>query len=243
MLTGRRKFLIEILVFLPILMILFWHFRAFPSRVLLIIVTSSLALLAMVGFIAPEFADALQGASMRGQEREGEVFDRVSSLAFVSLYYVLLDNGVMGAGAGMGSGGAQYYVGDDAVGWAGEGGLGKILSELGIPGLALFIWLIYKVVSSIWQIIHVISASNNKGDSESAVLAMGISAFLVANAAVFIGAHQVFSDPYVLWLLGSFIGFIYALGRIVENVPIADSHAIQRGRPAGLSHYAGNSNV
>ena len=38
---------------------------------------------------------------------------------------------------------------------------------------------------------------------------------LVANAFVFVTAHQIFGDPFVLSLLGFLIGFVMAVPRMV----------------------------
>ncbi len=71
----------------------------------------------------------------------GDATDRASPMTIESFGWVVAQNGPMGAGAGTGSQGAQHFGGGaEIVGGAAEGGLGKIVAELGFPGFFLIVW-------------------------------------------------------------------------------------------------------
>jgi hypothetical protein len=129
-----------------------------------------------------------------------------------TLPYVIEQNGFLGSGAGSGSQGAQYFGGgSDRVGLAAEGGLGKVLAELGVPGLLIVLWLVFKILAYTWQTLTIVA----RGDTHIARLTMGLASFLAANSIVFITAHQAFGDLFVLLILGFILGFIFAIRRLV----------------------------
>lgn len=239
MLTGRRKFLVEIIFFVPILFVLLRRFRI-VSKKYFAIMTSGFVVL-MIGFqvINPDFLSMLVDASGRGVEGGVflEIFDRMSAMTYHAILSSVQNNGFLGVGAGMGSGGAQYYLGEnEGVGWSAEGGLGKIVAELGVPGLVISAWLIFSVVSSIGRTLDVLS----KGDSNSGIIGIGISAFLLANVFVFVGAAQVYSDLFILWLLGSCLGFVFGIGKGADENRVAKKLVASRGGSSISSTYARN---
>lgn len=118
--------------------------------------------------------------------------------------YVIAQNGFFGSGAGTGSQGAQHFGGGAVlVGAAAEGGLGKVLAELGVPGLILLAWIMTAAVRYIWK-----AADKVRGDENVAALSYGVLAFLMANAIVFTTAHQIFGDVNILTILGLLLGVL-----------------------------------
>jgi len=224
MLTGRRKFLLEIVVFLPILWFLLWRFKMATGRILYLLF--ALALVSVVvmasGLVDSNTREAFQAPAMRGQDRTDEIIERVMNLTVDAVPYIIAVNGFFGAGAGTGSGGAQYFGGGgELVGAAAEGGLGKILAEIGVPGILLFFWLAFRFAVQVWKTLTLAA----KGPPDIAQLVVGIAAFLLANAAVFANAHQVYSDPFILLLIGTCLGFVLATHRMEE------ARLEQDGRP------------
>jgi hypothetical protein len=143
----------------------------------------------------------------------GDTVDRVRGMTVDSFYWILLQNGFFGAGAGTGSQGAQYFgAGADTVGGAVEGGLGKILAELGIPGLALLFWLFAAFLRVVWRLVRDV----NDSDPVGAKVAFGLLSLLAANAVEFTTAHQIYGDPFVLLMLGTILGFLLAIARSEE---------------------------
>jgi len=228
MLTGRRKFLLEIAMFLPVLWWLLLRFRLATGRVLYLLFALAVAGAAAMstGITDSDTREAFQAPVVRGQDRTDEIIERIVNVTVGAVPHVIEVNGFLGSGAGSGSGGAQYYGGgDERVGLAAEGGLGKILAELGIPGIILFLWLGFRFSTHVWRTLALAA----KGPPEAAQLIMGIAALLAANAAVFTNAHQVYSDPFILLLLGTSLGIILATHRLIETSRVPDGLSMQQG--------------
>lgn len=247
LLTGRRKFLVEIFLFASVYALLLIFFL--KSTIKSALIFKSAVLLAgglLVGSVVYMFLASDQSTSVirpyfeRGMSVKNDVPDRVSVMTLESFQYVIAQNGILGSGAGTGSQGSQYFGGGaDIVGAAAEGGLGKVLAELGIPGLLLLSWLAISFGRYIWSIVMYITHTKDV-DPTLAKLVFGLMAFLTTNAFVFTIAHQVFGDPFVLIILGFFVGFVVAMPKMqqkkdedarrmlgeIEGRPITD------GRPA-----------
>jgi len=130
---------------------------------------------------------------------------------------VIARNGILGSGAGTGSQGAQHFGGgSNIVGSAAEGGLGKVLAELGVPGLLLLLWLVISFARYIWSIILYVTRERDV-DPSLAKLVFGLVAFLMTNAFVYTIAHQAYGDPFVLIILGFFLGFVMATPKMVTR--------------------------
>jgi hypothetical protein len=147
-----------------------------------------------------------------------------------SFTYVIQQNGLLGAGAGLGSQGAQHFGGgSDVVGLAAEGGLGKVLAELGVLGVLLLCWLGIGLLRYSWAIVDFA----RRKDPQASKLAFGLISLVVANGVVFAIAHQAFGDPFILIVLGFMVGFLLAVPRILdragaplrEQIPL-DSYAV-----------------
>jgi hypothetical protein len=132
-----------------------------------------------------------------------------------SFQYVIAHNGILGSGAGTGSQGVQHF-GGQSTGAAAEGGLAKVLAELGVPGFVLMIWLVISLGRYVWSILRYVTEAEGL-DTSLRKLALGLVAFLVTNALVYTIAHQVFGDPFVLIVLGLFLGFVMALPKVVNR--------------------------
>lgn len=213
-LTGRRKFLLEIFIFFPILWLLLLRFRIAAGRILYLFFALAVASVVVMatGVAESDTREAFEAPVVRGRDRTDEIFERIENLTFGAVPHIVDANGLFGSGAGSGSGGAQYFGGgEDRVGLAAEGGLGKVLAEIGIPGLLVFFWLGFRLILHMWRTLGAAS----RGAPEAARLTMGIAAFLMSNAVVFIGAHQAYSDPFVLLMIGSCLGFVLASHRFV----------------------------
>jgi hypothetical protein len=88
------------------------------------------------------------------------------------------------------------------VGGGAEGGLGRIVTELGLPGLFVIVWLVLSLGLFTWRSI-------GRGLSGSrASLQSGLAAFVAANAVTFVVTSQVFGDIFVLLILGWTVGLL-----------------------------------
>src|SRR6185295_13910198 len=192
--TGRRKFLVEIFLFVSSYgLLLLWSQRsAIKSAALMrvALVFASGVAAASVGyiFLASDVTTtkALPYYS-RGASVQKDVGERVSGMALESFQYVIAQNGVLGSGAGTGSQGAQHFGGGSRItGAAAEGGFAKVLAELGVPGLVLLLWLAISLARYLWSVLSLI----RDADPQLARVTFGLLAFLVTNGFVYAIAHQ-----------------------------------------------------
>jgi hypothetical protein len=221
--TGRRKFMMEIFVFLGVYGGLLLLLRNRASRTVrtsfLLIVGLTVAAAAYSSVVPDELKAEINPYYERGTTVSADATDRVSQMTLESVGYVLEQNGPLGAGAGTGSQGAQHFGGGaEIVGGSAEGGLVKVIAELGLPGFALLLWLAVGLSRYFWAIVK----EARQTDFARASLTFGFIAILAANAFVFVSAHQIFGDPFVLTLLGFLIGFVMAVPQMVPAplVPI-----------------------
>jgi len=216
--TGRRKIILEIVLFISMYWWLLSYFQRGGTKL------ANLALLlAFAGWILVTQTDV--GSSTLFTEltpyfkrqvglRQGMV-DRLLGNSVYAFQWVIAQNGFFGSGAGSGSQGAQYYGGgDQLIGSAAEGGFGKVLAELGVPGFILFLVMLYSLARYLWRVLVFMKG----GDPALARLVYGMTAFLCANGIVFVTAHQVFGDPFVLLMLGWLVGFVIAAPRIQKKI-------------------------
>ena len=206
MFTGRRKFIVEIFIFLCVYGMLLLVLRNSVSKAarasFLLLIILGLSLIGYFAFVPDEFKEGIDPYYERGATVKIDATDRASLMTVESFQWVLAQNGPLGSGAGTGSQGAQYFGGGgDLVGYAAEGGLAKVMAELGLPGLVLIVWVLVSLAQYFWSVVtYVKNVSLNR-----AVLTYGLIAILAGNVAVFTTAHQIFGDPLVLILVGFII--------------------------------------
>ena len=220
-LTGRRKMLVEVAVFLTTYIFLVAWFQQKATRPAMIAaLTGILTYIAIVGFVTPDSGESTTKRlyldpeekylpyTIRGRTVFGDIPQRFEKLGVKPVAWAVNRYGWFGAGLGTGSQGVQHLRG---VGFtdrgAAEGGLGKITMELGVPGLLLFLWLLVAFVRYIRKLLEVTTRTS----PQHARTAYGLVAFLVANMAAFSVATQAFGDLFVLLLIGWTVGFLLAM--------------------------------
>src|SRR5947207_3105064 len=117
-LTGRRKFIVEIFLFVSIYaLMLMWFLRTAIKSALIFKSALLLAAGLVVGsvsymYFAPDRAGPeIRPYYERGMDVGNEATDRVSVMTVESFQYVIAQNGILGSGAGTGSQGAQHFGG------------------------------------------------------------------------------------------------------------------------------------
>jgi len=80
----------------------------------------------------------------------------------------------------------------------------------------LLLWVVISLGRYMWAIAQYISEAKEI-DPSLGKLVFGLEAFLITNGFVYVIAHQVFGDPFVLIVLGFFIGFVMAMPKIVAR--------------------------
>jgi hypothetical protein len=231
-LAGRRKMLAEFVLYVLCLGVFLLGIRGGASRLLRYLPYAGMV--ALVGgslLIASGRLDTVTPYLNRGWSVVGESGSRLEGMTTGMFGYIIAENGILGSGAGTGAQGSQYYGGGtQIVGGAAEGGAGKLLAELGVPGAIAAIWLALSLGIVLRRIIHL----GRSVRPEAARLFFGLAALFPANAAVFLTAHQVFGDPFVVLLLGLMVGATLALPRhaYLEARQAEAIAAAPAGRPA-----------
>ncbi len=215
-LTGRRKMLMEIVVFGFFYFSMLIFTRTTGKKVFVGTLIIGLGLTVWFG-LQEMFPEKYESQVDLYLKRGATVFEdapqRFSLLGLGSLQSALQRVGWLGAGMGIGSQGARYF--SDAsvtaiIGGSTEGGLGKLVVELGMPGLFLLLWLLWRINQNISKILQYC----NVVDKTAAHLGVAIAAFLVTNILVFVVASQVYGDLFILLLLGIFVGILFATPKI-----------------------------
>ncbi|MFO1496433.1 MAG: hypothetical protein U1F26_17430 [Lysobacterales bacterium] len=211
-LTGRRKVLAVFMLFVGIYSLGLYYFGRGSGRGGAVIVTLLVTLLLIGAMVMAPESSALSPHLARSSTVLSDAWERLSNLGFASVSWGLQAGGFFGLGVGAGAQGTQHFSDTSAVlvGGAAEGGLGKIAAELGVPGLLLVVLACWMVAR---QVRHSISIAA-RTDRTLLRICLGLLAFVAANVPVFIGASQVYGDPFVLVVLGSLLGFVLAAPRV-----------------------------
>ncbi|MGH8107792.1 MAG: hypothetical protein ACREO1_03615 [Arenimonas sp.] len=219
-LTGRRKMIIQVAIFLSTYIgLITWFRRGNGKLAVLAFVIGIISYIGVAGWLAPDPGDAKYAAlsnsyvaenntniiSHRTQTVFAEIPGRIKRLGVEPISWAVEEAGWLGAGVGVGSQGAQHF-GAKGSG-AAEGGLGKFTLELGVPGLILFVWLFTAFARYVWRLLAFISHNA----PAYATLAYGLVSFILANVAAFSVATQAYGDVFILLTLGLSLGFLLAL--------------------------------
>ena len=220
-LTGRRKMLMNLLIFISAFWLLSAFFRGRSGVLTIVTGILGISIVYVLSLLDPASEASLY------VQRGSTVFSAVDDRAQTSLNLLLSAfnrSGLLGIGAGSASQGIGYAGVDTsaAIGGAGEAGIGKIMLELGLIGLLSAIWVLAMVLSQVLRGLSRLSlVSSRLLTYQCALLSM-----LFANVLTFTVATQVYGDYFVLLLLGTFAGFIlrfYWLG-MTAPLPAEASH-------------------
>lgn len=236
-LTGRRKMIIEISIFVSAYFCLkLWFLRGNGKKVLLMALLGVVGYAGAVGMMQPDRGDGKWASERvakstahslgRYTERAGTVFEdvprRLLSTGLDPISWAVAEYGWTGAGLGVGSQGAQHFGGVSSG--AAEGGLGKLTVELGVPGLFVALWLVIAFSRYVWRVLTFLATE----PPAQANLAFGLVAFMLANVAAFTVATQAYGDLFILLTLGWSFGFLVALPLLAKE-KISTLQASQAG--------------
>lgn len=239
MLTGRRKMLVEIVVFVSAYVFLVaWFQRRATRPAIIAAVAGVLGYVLVVGIMAPDAGSStknlrldpeerFQHYTVRGTSVFGDVPQRFDEMGVQPVMWAVNGFGWFGAGLGTGSQGVQHVAASASIDrGAAEGGLGKITMELGVPGLLLVAWLLRVFARYIRKVLDFTTRTS----PEHARMAYGFLAFLIANMAAFSVAAQVFGDLFVLLMMGWSLGFVLAMPVLaVKAVEAREKRMLRRG--------------
>ena len=219
-LTGRRKTVVEVVVFASTYFILWLVLQKGVARLGIV-----LAIPGLIGFgwlvtqlvARPAYLDEETLAYYRYVERAKTAFEDVPSrfteLGIAPIIWAYNGFGLFGAGLGVGTQGTQHFGGGGDIAGAAEGGLGKITLELGIPGIFLMGWIAILVFNYLWRIMRDASQVSPR----IAALSYGLFSFLVANVAAFSVGTQAYGDIFILLILSWTLGFLLAVPVLLER--------------------------
>jgi hypothetical protein len=211
-LAGRRKIIAELILFISLYGFLLLLFRRGAMKLAIFTLTIGLLFAYLGGtyIIRDADSDLLKYFERPKGIVEASV-ERLEMMTIGTMKWAVSSNGFFGSGAGTASQGAQYFGGgSQLVGYSSEGGLGKILAELGVPGLMIFFWLLFAFARYLKWILD----ETTRRDLLETRLIYGLVSFLIVSAVVFVTAHQVFGDIFVLFVLSLMMGFVFGMQKI-----------------------------
>jgi len=173
----------------------------------------------------------------------GDLYTRLVTFGGATANIALQASGVIGSGVGaVAQGAASLGQGAQGNFGAGEGGLAKIIFELGAAGFLLMLVTIGLLIQLFIRIVGQLRYA----PPSYGLLNLGLLAFLAANVLNFASASQVYGDPFVLIILGLSAGFILAAPPVIqahlreqrqlaEHLPAVSASALPAPEPSGVS--------
>jgi hypothetical protein len=151
----------------------------------------------------------------RGATVFDDMISRFLELGLGPIEWAYESSGFFGYGLGVGTQGTGQFLQDEqmqsAIG-ASEGGLGRLMVELGVPGLIISAIFGVALLRHVWSILLY-----SRHSTRINRLACGLAAILIANFASFSVATQAFGDTFVLIFLGITLGFLFATPVLLQQ--------------------------
>lgn len=239
-LTGRRKMLMLFSLYMLSYVTVYFYYRKSLDRRYFF----TIFYLALLGWFTFEvvnlgtYNESLSNYIARGSSVFGDASGRFVELGIKPVQWAYNRVGLFGGGLGIASQGGYLFNVSDVAGGSGEGGLGKIMVELGLPGLICLMWL---GIAGARYLNNALQLANQKFASpELLPLMTSLSVILGVNAITFSVATQVYGDVFVLVVLGTLAGCLLALPKIVarqvqeRQLQTVVFRALQ-DRPSGLT--------
>lgn len=220
-LTGRRKAQVLILAFVAVYLLLFSR-RANPASKERVI-TSVLGVAGIsyplyAFFLSENLGEKFGEYTNRSLTIQQDLVERFDSQGIgATLRAIEISDGIgMGVGAGASTGGLVRNTARDAiqsVGYVSEGGGGRLILELGVPGmviLGVIMVLLALVLLRNFRLLKQLPQSTS-------ALLMGLMSFALANVPAFFSAAQLYGDPFVLILMSLTLGSFLAIPSLVSQ--------------------------
>lgn len=227
-LTGRRKSLAVMVLFGIIYFLGLLFFQRRTTKTTLIITVIFVSMLASVMLYLSPDVNAPSAQLQRSATTFSDAGDRFRTLGLESVVWAYSAGGLFGLGTGAGAQGTQHFMSEEYMQGAAEGGLGRIMVELGPIGLIIAVLCAVSVARQTKKCLGQASRHNQ----DLLRLILGLLSFIAANVPVFIGAAQIFGDPFVLVILGLQLGFVLSVPRIIK---LERARVSQAGHDIGLA--------
>ena len=188
MLCGRRKMVLMLPVFG---IVLFWLYRHWTGRGRARSPVGVLVTSVILGYAMYHQVGANPDVESYYFLDTGDVFERISAHGYDALLVTYRQSGFWGEGVGTATQGTHHLRVERPRTWQ-EGGLARLLVELGVPGFIAALFLAYTLVKTVFQLITSLELR-----SQEFYLIAGLASVFFANAASFIVSHQIFGDPFI----------------------------------------------
>jgi hypothetical protein len=218
-LTGRRKAVVQIVVFFILFALLIGVYDGRRNRPQFLASIFTLAAISSLGFfldpsefLGNDFSEYVD----RAQSAPADLWDRFNILGLGAFLRGLeISNGFgIGVGTLAQTGAANIAdVEGESFAYVSESGVGKVVAELGIPGLLLFLiigWGLFLLIRRNFKMISLLPP-------RIAVLQTGLLSFALSNLPFFSSAAGVYGDPFILILCGLCFGSFFAVPNLVEQ--------------------------
>lgn len=226
--TGRRKGLVLVLAFVAIYLLLFSRKASPASREQIfssLLGSGALAYASYAMFLISSKGDSFNfylDRSLTAKDDIGERFNSQGISAFTRGLEISQGWG-LGVGAGANLGNLKLSAAAEAqraniqsLSYVSEGGGGKIVTELGLPGLVIGGTVAGLIALSLWRNFKMLQ----RLPSTIAFLMLGLIAFAMANVVFFFSAAQVYTDPFVLILVFISFGSFLAVPTLIARQQI-----------------------
>jgi hypothetical protein len=214
--TGRRKALGIVIVFIA-LFLLYYSFSSQKSKIFRIVSSIFLVIILSVSSYGLIFNESSQQDLGKYEERTATLTLDESQNRFNSGIQRLMRGieiaGPFGFGVGAGTntgntGISTSSLGQQSLGYVAEGGGGRIVAELGYLGAIFFLYIIIQLGLLYYRnfklgLVEVPPDQFN--------ILVGLLFFVIANAVSFFQAAQLYSDLFVLIILGISFGCFLAV--------------------------------
>lgn len=215
--TGRRKALGMVLIFVS-LFLLYYMLSSKGNRVFRALTSIGLIVLLTLGtygiFVNNEFQENLipyfgRSATLTADESQ----ERFSVQGIGALVRGFEIGGLLGLGVGSGSNSGTTGIGSSRAGvsslaFVSEGGGGRVVVELGILGAGFLVYFLSNII-----ILYVRNYKVGRLyiPNHSFDVLVGLVIFTITNLISFFSASQLYSDPFVLIMIGLSCGTFLAV--------------------------------
>ena len=205
MLSGRRKAIYMVAAFA---LAFFWRYaKRLTTAQISSVIVAGCALAGVVFFLGESETSSVY--TRGAMTSSTEIFGRLEGGAQTSVE----QHGIFGAGLGAATQGVRHVTGAESdFGWQ-EGGLAKLVVELGVPGLLammLFAWTLFRML------LRISAVGDIEGTSQ--IMRVGLFAIVVANGLNFLASAQAYSDPVLTLSSAFFLGCLFGTATLDEKV-------------------------
>lgn len=226
LLTGRRKAIVQFVVFVGLFMLLLNRYGTTSNRRQLVGAVVAAAGLASVVFLLDpsEFlGDDFNEYVDRAASAPGDLLERFNVLGVSAFQRGFEISGGLGLGLGTlaqtGATQVDQVRGEGFV-YVSESGIGKVVAELGVPGLIVLIGIFWGLVQAVSRNLSMM----RQLPPQIAVFEIGLLAFALSNLPFFSSAAGVYGDPFVLILCSLSLGSVLAVPLLAQQVQAQVAH-------------------